>query len=163
MTLATNWVDNIGMFVNAAYLNQVGTEVNGNAAAIASIFSGLQQAVVDTNETTSSTTYSDLTTVTDKVDVTVGASGKVLVIIGALWSTGAGSGYLSYAASGANTITASDGKCTSQGSPSTATQAIGRAFVETGLTPGVTTFKLKYRVNVGSSSFANRRIAVIPL
>lgn len=28
MTLATNWVDNIGMFVNAAYLNQVGNEVN---------------------------------------------------------------------------------------------------------------------------------------
>ncbi|WP_104151097.1 hypothetical protein [Mycobacterium intracellulare] len=30
MTLATNWVDKIGMFVNAAYLNQVGTEVNAN-------------------------------------------------------------------------------------------------------------------------------------
>lgn len=28
MTLATNWVDNIGMFVNAAYLNQLGGEVN---------------------------------------------------------------------------------------------------------------------------------------
>lgn len=33
MTLATNWVDNIGMFVNAAYLNQLGNEVNGNTAA----------------------------------------------------------------------------------------------------------------------------------
>ncbi len=33
MTLATNWVDNIGMFVNAAYLNQVGTEVNANTSA----------------------------------------------------------------------------------------------------------------------------------
>lgn len=33
MTLATNWVDNIGMFVNAAYLNQNGTETNANTAA----------------------------------------------------------------------------------------------------------------------------------
>lgn len=36
MTLATNWVDNIGMFVNAAYLNQVGSEVNANTARTAS-------------------------------------------------------------------------------------------------------------------------------
>lgn len=28
MSLATNWVDNIGMFVNAAYLNQLGNEHN---------------------------------------------------------------------------------------------------------------------------------------
>lgn len=33
MTLATNWVDNIGMFVNAAYLNQNGSETNANTAA----------------------------------------------------------------------------------------------------------------------------------
>lgn len=33
MTLATNWVDNIGMFVNAAYLNQVGSEGNANTGA----------------------------------------------------------------------------------------------------------------------------------
>lgn len=33
MTLATNWVDNIGMFVNAAYLNQLGSEVNANTYA----------------------------------------------------------------------------------------------------------------------------------
>lgn len=33
MTLATNWVDNIGMFVNAAYLNQNGTETNANTNA----------------------------------------------------------------------------------------------------------------------------------
>lgn len=30
MTLATNWVDNIGMFVNAAYLNALDTAVNAN-------------------------------------------------------------------------------------------------------------------------------------
>lgn len=33
MTLATNWVDGIGMFVNAAYLNQNGSETNANTAA----------------------------------------------------------------------------------------------------------------------------------
>lgn len=33
MTLATNWVDNIGMFVNAAYLNQLGTEHNASIYA----------------------------------------------------------------------------------------------------------------------------------
>lgn len=33
MTIATNFVDNIGMFVNAAYLNGVGTQINTNTAA----------------------------------------------------------------------------------------------------------------------------------
>ncbi|OMC28879.1 hypothetical protein [Mycobacterium colombiense] len=160
--LATNWVDNIGMFVNAAHLNSDGALANANKAAILALVNGMKQAAVAANESTSSTSYGDLTTTTDSVTVVVGASGIVLVVVSALWSTAAGSGYVSYAASGANTIAASDSKCASQGSASGATLNINGIFVETGLAAGSTTFKLKYKVNVNSSSFANRRIAVIP-
>lgn len=51
MTLATNWVDNIGMFVNAAYLNQLGTEVNADTYArpLADTFANRPAAAASNN------------------------------------------------------------------------------------------------------------------
>lgn len=49
------------------------------AAAINTLVNGLKTATVATSENTTSTSYADLTTTTDQVTVTVGASGTVLL------------------------------------------------------------------------------------
>jgi hypothetical protein len=73
---------------------------------------------------------------------------------------------LGYTSSGANSITATDAKSVSFWSPfSNAAQNISGTFLETGLTPGSTTFKMKYRSSnaAGTQNFSNRRISVIPI
>ncbi|HVQ84606.1 MAG TPA: hypothetical protein VMS84_07505 [Mycobacterium sp.] len=136
---------------------------NNVAAAINSLVNGLQTAYVATNETTASTTYTDLTTTTDQVTVTVGQSGLVLVIISAYITTptGASTQCMSFALSGANTLAASD-------TYSIAMQGygggvrLGAVFPLPGLAPGATTFKAKYNTNAGTANFSLRRITVIP-
>jgi hypothetical protein len=117
------------------------------------------------SESTNSGTYVDLTTTTDTVAVIVGASGLVLVTLYAYLtnaSTGATS-YVSFAASGANAISANDNRaiwCR----PWTGGEqrAVGASFVLAGLTPGLTTFKMKYRADGGQNgTFNNRRIGAI--
>lgn len=158
MALPTNW---------DAFLNQLGTEVNANTDALAEIISGTTQATVTASESTSSTSYADLTTTTDSVTVTVGSSGKALVLISAniVSNTSGGTNYMGYALSGANTVSATDGKSIMYYAPVTgSTKAnLSGIFLETGLAAGSTVFKAKYRFESFAGSFANRRIAVIPL
>lgn len=167
MALATNWQNNIGMTVDADFLNQVGTEVNAANDGLAAIFSGVRQAVVATSESTTSTTYANLATVTDSVDATVKASGMALVFLGATLSNSAiQASWMGFEVSGANTIAASDAKAIQFVSAGSGYQgSYGTWFLLTGLTPGLSTFKAKYRTTTGSgtATFSNRRIAVIPL
>ncbi len=164
--LATNWVDNIGMFVNAAYLNSNGALGNANKAAVLALVNGTAQAVVAASESTASTSYADLTTTTDSVTVTVGSSGKALVLISAniVSNTSGGANFMGYALSGANTVSATDGKSIMYYAAVTGiTKAnLSGIFLETGLAAGSTVFKAKYRFESFAGSFANRRIAVIP-
>lgn len=122
-------------------------------------------AYVSTLEGRSSATYGDLPTTTDTVTVIIGSSGSAQVTISA-WGVYSVDLYavMSFAVSGANTISASD-----------AMSAVGYfnvglycnlngTFLLTGLTPGSTTFKLKYRSGSASATrFQFRRISVIPL
>ena len=164
--LATNWADNVGMIENAAYLNAVGDMNNKLKAAINGTVNGTAQAVVATSESTSSATYADLATTTDTVTVTIGPSGMALVLIYAYFSNTQWNAMMSYAISGANTAAASDTKCLNFRNQPAGSQdgAFGGTFLETGLSTGSTTFKLKYRAggSGGTMTFANRRIAVIP-
>ena len=164
--LATNWADNVGMIENAAYLNAVGTMNNAIKAALLATVNNVAQAVVATQETTTSTSYADLTTTTDSVTVTIGNSGIALVMLyAAIGNNTAGSlSYVSYAVSGANTIAASDSQSLYFQIASGAGNAgaSGTTFFLTGLASGSTTFKMKYRVSATTGNFANRRIAVIP-
>lgn len=165
--LATNWADNVGMIENAAYLNAVGEMNNALKAAVTTMVDGATGAAVATAETTSSASYVDLTTTTDTVTVTIGDSGIAIVLIQAQHAnTG---GWLSYnltsfAISGATTRAADDTTCIQAAGHSSGVQVqVGNAYVVTGLTAGSTTFKMKYKVISGTGTFANRRIAVIPL
>jgi len=163
--LAVDWADNVGMIEDAAYLNAVGAAFNAEKAALLGTVNNTAGAVVATSEVTRSGTYADLTTTTDSVTVTIGASGMALVMLCSSMSCNAGTLYVGYAGSGANTIAASDTKALvfaqQYGNPF---GQFGGTFLETGLSAGSTVFKMKYRTSRTDwdATFTNRRIAVIP-
>lgn len=108
-------------------------------------------------QATSSSTYTDLATVGPEVTIDVPASGRVLV----MWAAqiAAANGEIGLALSGANTASADlDNQMFSAGNSSFATFKL----IE-GLTPGATTFRMKYKTDGTSKSFGRRKIAVIPI
>lgn len=131
--------------------------------------SGAAAASVATLGSTASTTYVNITGTTDQVTVTVGALGMVLLGLTASASAGVGDdAVVNFAATGANTITPDptiDDYALFVGSD-TATTGVGASAVNllTGLYPGATTFKMKYRSAVGAGAdFSNRHIWALPL
>lgn len=159
-----------GLSINSGVL-QTANSVTSTALASGSVTpnklaTGATAATVTTSEATSSTSYADLATVTDTVTVTVGSNGLALVIISGHISnnTTANTGYISFAASGANTIAASDVRAFFESSLTGLSQGQGSwGYLATGLAAGSTTFKMKYRTSANSCSFENRIISVIPL
>lgn len=123
-------------------------------------------AYVAAAEGINSGTYADLTTTTDSATITVGPSGIVLVMLYTKISVSAAGaqGYMSFQASGANTITANDINAI-MARWSSASQAawIGATIPLTGLTAGSTTFKAKYKSGGGTATFTDRRIGVLAL
>lgn len=123
-------------------------------------------AYVATSESLNTTGYTDLTTVTDTVTITVGSSGKVLVGIGAyLQNTTSGAvASMGFAISGTNTLAAADKYAIQyQSFTSNAFGRLGNSFLLKGLTPGSTTFKAKYKASGNFSTWAERHISAIPL
>jgi hypothetical protein len=116
-----------------------------------------------TQQSTTSTTYANLTTPGPAVTLVVPASGRVLISVtaGIQTTQGGALGFMSFAMSGANT---------SSGNDATALNLLGNdfqkasaSFVLSGLTPGSTTFTAVYRTSAGTSTFQNRSIWAIPL
>jgi hypothetical protein len=122
-------------------------------------------AALSTTESTTSTTYADLQTVGPAVTLDVPASGRVLVSVttGISTTTGGGSGYMSFALSGANTQAPPADNSLALNLFGNDFQKASASFVLNGLTPGSTTFTAKYRTNAGTSTFQNRSIWAIPL
>lgn len=122
-------------------------------------------AYVSTAEGTTSTTYTDLATTTDTVTVDIGNSGMALVFPHTQFSSSSTTAtqWCGYDISGATTKAADDDRAIMQTANTSMVQQFGGCFLETGLTPGSTTFKMKYRGSAGTSTFTYRRIAVIPL
>lgn len=162
--LATNLVDNSST-VDAAYFNGVSGMGNAIKAALGTIGYGTQRALVTASETTTSASYADLTTTTDQVTVAVGSSGMVVLFFGAtLTNSGANYCYIGVDISGATTTAASDTTAVQAAVHSGGVlKAYTNSLLLSGLTAGVTTFKLKYKVNAGTGTFVNRRITAIPL
>ena len=128
-------------------------------------------ALVSTSESTSSTTYTDLTTTTDTVTVTIGSSGMCEVWLSGLLTTtyDGGGAYMSFTMSGANTQAASDAESiycevyVPGSAGAIGVSSVGIPLMLYNLTPGVTTFKAKYRSSAYTTTFANRRITAIPI
>jgi hypothetical protein len=125
-----------------------------------------QAAYVATAETIASGgAYADLTTTTDQVTIDIGAGGVAVVSIGAWFGASAANAqaYISFAVSGANTSAAADSKCVYVRAVA-ASSVIGgteSSFTLTGLTPGSTTFKMKYKAAGGTGTYEHRRISVM--
>lgn len=134
------------------------TKITNNEIAI----SGGGNSFIFTDQTTTSTTFADLATVGPSVTITIGPSGCALV----LWRCGlyktAAQKFVGIDVSGANTIAPVDNESIRK-DDATFTQTQSRAKLFTGLTPGSTTFKMKYRTNSGTGNFFSRNLTVIPL
>lgn len=118
---------------------------------------------VNTTETTTSTTFTDLATVGPSVTVTTGPS--ALVLVSSRLENSAGSSvYASHVISGATTIAADDTNSLSADPGSgNRVRATSASFRSGDLTAGSNTFKMQYRTDTGTGTFAYRRIVVIPL
>jgi hypothetical protein len=114
------------------------------------------------SETTTSTSYTDLTTMGPAVNVDTGPFALVLVH-GAMENTGAGSSRMAYEVSGASSIAPADNRGIGVfGTAGGGLVASGVALHQD-LTPGSNTFTAKYRVSSGTGTFLSRRIVVFPL
>jgi hypothetical protein len=121
-------------------------------------------ATVDTGQTTSSLSYTDLATAGPAVAVTIGSTGKALVAIYAsLANTTNNYALAGYAVSGASTVAAADLAALQHGS-SIAIRA-GATLLHESLIAGSNTFTMKYRkdAGAGTADFTGRRILVTPL
>jgi hypothetical protein len=124
-------------------------------------------ATVATSQTRASESYGDLSTTGPEVTLTTGT--KALVIVTALMgnTTENGTiGYMSYAVSGATTISASDTVATSSrivtGSSTMVNRQSAASRLST-LTAGSNTFTAKYKTSGSQVGFSNREIIVIDL
>jgi hypothetical protein len=126
-------------------------------------------AYTSTQESTTSTSYTALTTATS---VTVTTGTKALVTLkcrignealgGGVW------GHVSFAVSGASTVSAADERSLSSYSTLSSQwiNEYGAAFVVTGLTAGSNTFAMRFNAQGGYTTpayFANRSISVVDL
>jgi hypothetical protein len=122
-------------------------------------------ATVATNQSTTSSTYTDLTTAGPAVTVTTGT--KALVIISSEFQNGAAAGtfYMSAAVSGATTLAANDARAIKYyiGAATNQQITMTQAFIYTGLTAGSNTFTCKYRAPSTTGYYENRYISVVDM
>ena len=131
---------------------------------------GAAGAAVDTAQTTTSTSYANLSTVGPAVTVIVGANGLLLVgyNFSAYNSTASLRNNMSIELSGANTISAGsstqlEGQFRDPLSSGNQGSNIGNTTLLTGLNPGSTTLTAKYQVQGGTGTFASRSLWALPL
>jgi hypothetical protein len=123
-------------------------------------------AQVTTSQSTTTTSFTDLTTPGPSITVSTGTIAIVMYAAGIQTNVSDRQVVCSVEVSGASSVAASDNwSIMVDGIPATNTFRAGVAHVFTGLTAGTNTFKMKYRVGTGSTTgtYMNREINVIPL
>lgn len=122
------------------------------------------EATVTTSQTTTSTSYTDLTTVGPTRTVETGST--AIVVFSAAMSNGTANigSWVSVDCSFSTTVAASNDwaiKC--DGSAANYVMRAMGAHRFTGLTPGYNTFTMKYRCDSGTSTYFDRHLVVIPV
>lgn len=131
------------------------------AADFNNMFANAQQADVATTQACTSTGYSDLATVGPAVTISLVNGQQCEIKVSAYAASGtAHDGYMSFAVSGAATISASDTDATRFNSDGTTQwEQHERTTIFTAAATGSFTFTAKYRNSTTASySYANRRI-----
>jgi hypothetical protein len=128
---------------------------------------------ISTQQSTSSTSYTDLSTVGPVVTVTTGTSALVLFSAGMNITATDSSMWVSVAVSGATTVAASDniailtdgvqGNFNFSGNPKDQHNRRGSAKLFTGLNAGSNTFTMVYKVGANTGHFHHRELIVYPL
>lgn len=159
-----NHVYTVGELVTPATLN---TYVRDNLTDLHRRTSPAQ-AYISTVETAAlAGVWSDLATVGPQVSVDIGQTGRAMVSISASMSCTTTAGAyveVGYALSGANTRAPDGTKAVGFNVPNANNYFLnGVTVLDIELLPGVTTFTLKYRINVGTGSWGSRRVTVQPL
>lgn len=120
--------------------------------------------IIATEESTTSTSYTDLTTNGPAVTLATGSSAFVHIYSQLKNNTANVSTWVSFVISGSYTLAADDSLSLEfQPGSTNGFNRFGATFLITGITPGTSTFKLQYRVSSNTGSFALRRIAVMPI
>lgn len=120
-------------------------------------------AVVNTSESTATTTYTDLATVGPSTTVTIGPSQKAIVMLHcqAMTATDGAECYMSFTGAG---VAADDSRAVASATRNAGdTPTVGGSLFITGLTTGSQTFTSKYRTTAGTATYAYRNIIVIPI
>lgn len=139
-----------------AWYNAVATAVTELGAASAAAIP--QRNFVSASQNTTSTTYTDLSTVGPTITLTVGPSGVIVLHYAAMFSNAGGNHcYMAPAFSGANTVAADDERCVAHASTNVIRMGVTETF--TGLTPGATTITMKYRVGANTGSWSLRALS----
>lgn len=144
----------------ATAASQLFVSTGANAIAVRTPTS----ARVDTNESTTSTAFTDLTTPGPSLTATTGTIAIVGFACAFANNTANSLTVMSAEVSGASTVAASDTwGIMMDGIQASNFVRYGMVHVFTGLTAGSNTFKAKYRVGSNTGSFQYRELFVIPL
>ena len=125
-------------------------------------------ANVDTTESTTSTTYTDLATAGPSVTLTTGTKALIIITCGYFRNgTNSTSNYISTEISGASSVSPTDDRALFLSTTSTGNSrpelGMSFAYIITGLTAGSNTFTLKYRTTTGTMQAGDRLINVIDM
>lgn len=125
------------------------------------------QAIVSTTETTTSTSYGNLTTPGPAVAVTSGVNALVCIYADVSSGTAGTVAYAGYTVSGASSISAADSRALAYATGTTAAATFLMAsfvHLENGLTAGSNTFTMQYRMGSGggTGTWSNRCLTVLP-
>ncbi len=120
-------------------------------------------ALISGTDSTSSSTYGDLdTSAGPSVTLTTGQYALYVVHASCSLSANSAVGRAAVDISGASSIAPVDNRGVGMGGVLGATPLASSVVWESNLTPGSNTFKILYRVTLGTANFASRRIIVIP-
>lgn len=123
------------------------------------------QSAVNTSETTTSTSYTDLATVGPAVSSLATGALAIVVVTGLLQNSSAGAiSSIGVDVTGASSVSATDASALRYESGNASDLAqMSHTILYGGLTPGANTFTCKYKCSTGTSTFVNRRLLIIPL
>jgi hypothetical protein len=120
-------------------------------------------STVNTNQSTSSSTFTDLAT-SQSVTLTTGTKALVILTVKESNVNLGNKVTTSFAVSGATTIAANDVTSLEVLQPRAGEfYTVGSSFYLSSLTAGSNTFTMKFRIDVGTGSFKDRQITVIDL